>query len=173
MRTLLWALDWRTGCAQVPLFTSSPTKWGLIQLAALDASSQWEGCSLMWALPRRTCTQKPFTVSRVNNLVTCLVTHSLIFLFLSSDVGGEEAGVFNSFTAKLRGQSQRRSSSGCEDCAFFCLFVLFSVFLHFWHLKYRKINLKVERKKPQRKRHSQRTGTGNGSQCALICCQQL
>lgn len=28
-RTLLWRLHRRTGCAQVPLFTSNPTKWDL------------------------------------------------------------------------------------------------------------------------------------------------
>lgn len=78
-RTLLWRLHWRTGCAQVPLFTSNPTKWALVPLAASDATDQWERRSLIWAPPRRAGTQQPFTVSRVNNLLARLVTHNLPF----------------------------------------------------------------------------------------------
>lgn len=106
MRTLPWRLRRRTGCAQVPLFTPSPTKWTLIQLAALDATNHWESCSLIWALPRRAHTQQPFTVSRVNNLLTRLVTHNLTFCsyfcfsHLWEKKNFKEKVVLNSITAK-------------------------------------------------------------------------
>lgn len=41
-----------------------------------DAANQRERCRPASALPSRACAQQPLTVSRVNNLLTCLVAHN-------------------------------------------------------------------------------------------------